>query len=84
MRDFRIDVEIRAPAGRVWAVMRDIERWPKWTQAVTRIRKIVAAHSGWVVALVRQPKLPPARWQVIEFEDENRTFTWMTRGPGIR
>lgn len=84
-RDFRIDVEIRAPAERVWAVMRDIERWPEWTPTVTRIQKIgsgpLAVGSR---AVIRQPKLPPARWEITELEDENRTFTWITHGPGMR
>jgi hypothetical protein len=66
--------------------MRDIERWPDWTPTVTKIQKI---HSGPLAvgsrALIRQPKLPPAaRWEVTELEDENRTFAWITRGPGVR
>jgi hypothetical protein len=65
--------------------MRDVERWPKWTPTVT---SIVIIDSGPLAkgsrALVRQPKLPRARWQVTELEDANRTFTWVTRGPGMR
>lgn len=85
VRNFRRDVEIRAPAERVWAVLRDIERWPEWTPTVTSIQKIDGGSLGvGSRALVRQPKLLPAKWEVTELEDENMTFTWMTRSPGMR
>jgi uncharacterized membrane protein len=85
MLDFCIAVEIGAPPDRVWAVMRDIERWPEWTPTVTSIRRLdggpLAVGSR---ALIRQPKLPPAKWQITELDEEERSFTWMTRGPGMR
>jgi uncharacterized membrane protein len=85
MLDLSIDVEIKAPAERVWAVMRDIERWPEWTPTVTKIRRIgdgaLAVGSR---AVIWQPRLPPAKWEVIELKEHDRTFTWMTRGPGMR
>jgi uncharacterized membrane protein len=83
--DFRISVKIQAPAERVWAVMRDIERWPEWTPTVTRIRRLgdgpLAVGSR---ALVWQPKLLPAKWEVTELKEQERTFTWITRAPGLR
>jgi uncharacterized membrane protein len=84
VRDFKIDVDINAPADRVWAVIRDIERWPEWTPTVTSIQKIssgpLAVGSR---AVISQPKLLPATWEVTELEDDNRTFTWITRRPGM-
>jgi hypothetical protein len=60
MLDFGIHVEIKAPAERVWAVMRDIERWPEWTPTVTKIGRIgdgaLAVESR---AVIWQPKLRP-------------------------
>ena len=85
MLDFSIHIEIKAPAERLWAVMRDIERWPEWTPTVTKIQRIgdgaLAVGSR---AMIWQPKLPPARWEVIEPKEDERTFTWMTRSPGVR
>lgn len=84
MTDYSVTIEIHAPPERVWAVLRDIERWPDWTQAVTRIRRVdrgpFAVGSR---ARIRQPKLPPAEWQVTELH-EGRSFTWVTRYPGVR
>jgi len=34
-------------------------------------------------AWVRQPKFPPALWRIEELDDARRTFTWISRGPGM-
>src|SRR5581483_7443607 len=75
MLDFRITVDINAPPDRVWAVMRDIERWPEWTPTVRKIRRLdngsLAVGSR---ARIWQPKLPPAKWRVTELDDARRSF----------
>jgi uncharacterized membrane protein len=85
MTDFQIVVEIEAPADAVWTVIRDVERWPEWTPSVTSIRLQdrgpMAVGSR---AIVRQPKLPPARWRVTELDDRGRSFTWESWAPGLR
>lgn len=84
MDGFEISVEIAASPARVWAVMRDIERWHEWTSTVTSIKPatpgpLAVGSRAWV----RQPKLLPARWQVIALE-EGCSFAWQTRSPGVR
>jgi uncharacterized protein YndB with AHSA1/START domain len=83
--DFRIAVDINAPPDRVWAVMRDVESWPEWTPSVKKIRRLdkgsLAVGSR---AIIWQPKLPPAKWRVTELDDSRKSFTWETRGPGMR
>jgi uncharacterized membrane protein len=85
MLDFRLTVEIEAPPDRVWAVMREIERWPEWTPTVASIRRLdggpLAVGSR---VLIRQPSLPTAKWQVTALNEEERSFAWLTRGPGMR
>jgi uncharacterized membrane protein len=83
MTHFQSTIDIQAPADRVWAALRDIEHWSEWTPTIISIRPLdpgpIAVGTR---AIVRQPKLLPARWQVTEV-DEGRSFTWITLGPGI-
>ena len=81
---FQISVAIQAPPEKVWAVTVDVEHWNEWTPSVTNIQLLkpgpLTAGSR---ALIRQPKLPPAIWQVTGI-DAGKEFTWVTRSPGIR
>ena len=84
MTYFSLSVEIQASSERVWEVLSNIECWPAWTPTVTSIQRV---DRGPLVvgsqARIRQPKLPPAVWQITEL-DEGRSFTWVTRSPGVR
>ena len=81
--DFSRIVDIDAPTDLVWRVVSDGERWPEWTPTVTSIRRLdqgpVAIGSR---VRIRQPRLPPATWRITELE-EGRSFTWVTRSPGV-
>jgi len=35
-------------------------------------------------AVIRQPKIPPALWRVVELDDSRRSFTWVNSAPGVR
>src|SRR5690242_4686064 len=77
MTDFHIDVEIQAPPEIVWTVMRGVERWPEWTPTVTSVRLLDRGPIGvGSRAIIRQPKLPPAKWRVTELDGPGRSFTW--------
>ena len=82
---FQIETEINASAELVWATMRDVERWPEWTPTVTSVRlrtpPPLAVGSR---AVIRQPKLPPALWRIVELDDSLRSFTWASSAPGVR
>ena len=84
MSNFRQVVAILAPPERVWAVLLDVERWPKWTPTVTSAKLLDAGPMtvGSRAKLV-QPKLAPAVWRVTELDERKGLFVWVTSRPGI-
>lgn len=81
---FSIDVDIQAPAARVWPIVHDVDRWPEWTPTVRKIRRLdrgpLTVGSR---VVIYQPKLLPAKWEVTEIDERTRSFTWITRAPGM-
>jgi hypothetical protein len=81
--EFSKSVHIAAPPARVWAVVRDVERWHEWTVSITSVELL---DSGTLAvggrARVLQPKLLPATF-LITAVDEGRSFIWVTRHPGV-
>jgi len=84
MTDFSLDIDIQAPPQVVWEIIRDGERWPEWTPTVTSVKLLnpgpLAIGSR---ALIHQPKLPPAKWQVTDLDESGRSFTWVSGGLGV-
>jgi len=80
---FETSTDIDAAPGDVWKVLTDVERWPQWTASMTSVQRLdegpFAVGSR---ARVRQPKLPAAVWEVVDFEPE-RSFSWTAKTPGI-
>lgn len=85
MTSFQIETEINASADLVWEIMRDVERWPDWTPTVTSIHlQTPPPLAVGTRAVIRQPKLPPALWRIVELDDALRCFTWVNSAPGVR
>ena len=84
MKDYSVSVQINATPERVWAVMRDIERWHEWTPTIISVKR---ADDGplrvGARARVFQPRLPSANWVVTTLV-EGRGFEWESRAPGLR
>lgn len=82
-KDFSVSVQIAATPERVWAVMRDVERWHEWTPTITSVQWLNGGSMRvGARARVRQPRLPPAEWTVTAVDD--RGFDWESRMPGLR
>ena len=85
MTFYQVETEINASAELVWSTMRDVERCPEWTPTVTSVRlqtsPPLAVGSR---AVIRQPKLPPALWRIVELDDSLRSFTRVNSAPGVR
>ncbi len=70
MTHLETTIDIQAPPDRVWAAMRDIEHWSEWTSSVITARLLNAGPLAvGSRAIVRQPKLLPAQWQITELEE---------------
>jgi uncharacterized membrane protein len=75
-------IEIDAPAGLVWDVFADVERWAEWTASIDRI----VALDGPGIAVgkrfaIKQPRFPKLVWEVTEVA-EGVSWTWRQRSPG--
>jgi carbon monoxide dehydrogenase subunit G len=83
-KTLNVAVSIDAPPEKVFGVLCDVERWPAWTPTMLSVQRLDSGpfRIG-SSARIHQPKLRPTVWKVTEFED-NRNFTWVTSGPGLR
>lgn len=75
-------IEIDAPAGVVWEVFSDVERWPEWTASVTRL----VALDGPELFVgnrfeIKQPRMPKLVWAVTDMSP-GASWTWVQRSPG--
>jgi hypothetical protein len=85
MSDFCQAIEIMLSPPRVWAVMLDVERWPEWNTAVTRVQRMdIGPLTLGSRTRIWQPKLMPAVWQVTSLDQNRRIFAWTTRTFGMK
>jgi uncharacterized membrane protein len=76
------NVDVNAPAERVWAVLADVARWPEWTDSIDDVRLHTDSLRVGSTAAVKQPRLPRSTWLVTEVEP-GRGFTWVSRSGGV-
>jgi hypothetical protein len=76
-------VTIEAPAGVVWALQVDVERWPSLTPTMVRVERLEPGplRLG-STARVKQPGQSAAVWTVTHFVD-GREFAWQTKRLGM-
>jgi hypothetical protein len=73
-----------ADPGRVWAVLADLDAWPEWLSTVDTLEREdpEKPHGVGAAYLLKQPRLPRARWVVTHWEP-GKGFTWVSSAPGV-
>jgi hypothetical protein len=85
MSDFRYVTEIRVSPARVWSALLDIEHWPEWNTAVTRIHRMdLGPLTLGSRTRIWQPRLMSAVWCVTSLDQQRRIFTWATHSIGLQ
>ncbi|EKF24431.1 polyketide cyclase / dehydrase and lipid transport family protein [Mycolicibacterium hassiacum DSM 44199] len=74
--------DIGAPADVVWDVYSDVQRWPEWTDSVTRLvpldgPELTIGHRF----AIKQPRMPNLVWEVTAVTP-GHSWTWVQRSPG--
>ena len=80
---FEKSIEIGAPQRRVWAVLSDLETWPRRIETVESVELLtpVPLAKGGRVRL-KQPKLPEGDWDITVW-DAPSYFEWTQKTGGI-
>ncbi|MBL7490903.1 SRPBCC family protein [Frankia sp. AgB1.9] len=92
---YETSVRIAAAADQVWAVLREVERWPEWTPTVSRVDRVESAPEyvpgadgpageltkGDVVS-IRQPRMPTLSWTVLDWSPGS-FFSWSASSGGV-
>ena len=92
---YETSVRIAASADQVWAVLRDVERWPEWTPTVSRVDRVESAPEyvpgadgpageltkGDVVS-IKQPRMPTLSWTVLDWSPAT-FFSWSSSSGGV-
>ena len=77
--EHRVSTTVAAPPEQIWPLFMDLERWPELTESITSLRRLDTGplHIG-SEAVIKQPRLPRARWRVTEL-NPGHSFIWQTK-----
>ena len=74
-----------ATPDRLWSLASDVERWGDRLPTVDSVRPLGSGQTAVGSKFeVRQPGLPKAVWEVTDWQQQGRSFTWVSTSPGIR
>ncbi|EFC81170.1 SRPBCC family protein [Parafrankia sp. EUN1f] len=79
---YETSVTIDATADEIWAVLRDVERWPTWTPTMTAVDAAGGELREGAKVRIQQPRLPAATWTVTDLLP-GAGFTWTSRAIGM-
>jgi len=76
--EHRVTTTVDAPPEQVWPLFVDLERWPEMTKSIREVRRVdKGPFQVGSEAIIKQPRLLPARWRVTELEP-GHSFIWET------
>lgn len=80
---FEESIDIAAPQQRVWAVLTDLEAWPRRIETVDVVELLTPAPiAQGSRILLKQPKLPEGTWEVTAWEAPSY-FEWRQKSGGV-
>jgi uncharacterized protein YndB with AHSA1/START domain len=81
---YQLTIDIDASPERVWAILADLERWPTWTESISKVELIDDGplREG-QRARVSVRGAPAGTWTVATVTP-GREFSWTFRAPGLR
>jgi uncharacterized membrane protein len=78
-----VTTPVNASAEQVWRLFIDVEHWSEITPTIREIRRLDnGPFQVGSEAVVRQPRLPKARWRVTAI-DPGCSFTWENATAGV-
>ena len=81
---FETSIDIAADPARVWAVVSDLEAWPRRIETVDTVELLTPAPLAVGSRLrLKQPKLPEGEWEVTVW-DPPRSFEYRQQASGVR
>ena len=81
----RASASSAATPDRLWSLASDVERWGDRLPTVNAVRPLGSGPIGVGSKFeVRQPGLPKAVWEVTDWQQQGRSFTWVSASPGVR
>jgi uncharacterized protein YndB with AHSA1/START domain len=79
---YEYTVEIAAPPEHVWAILEDVERWPEWTQSMSKVEILDRPLALGSRVKIKQPRLPGATMTIFSLEAD-QSFSWRTKSLGL-
>lgn len=85
MKWMTVHTRSAAAPDQVWERLSDLESWPEWIPTVQSLEPVDVEQARGVGAtyLLKQPRLPRARWVVTEWR-RDVGFTWQSDSLGVR
>lgn len=81
----RASANSAATPDRLWSIASDIERWGDRLSTVNQVRPLDSGPIGVGSKFeVHQPGLPKAVWEITDWQQQGRSFTWVSTNAGLR